>query len=122
MKEVQLASLKKALATLNILGCKYAVIDSDGNRHGDLEIVQKPERKRASPTFPRGEFTTTLRHSLKTWRSVKWPKYPVENMASNAFVEASALGLYATEVRVQLTPLCPAITCKYCAFPKKENK
>ena len=55
MKEVQLASLKKALATLNILGCKYAVIDSDGNRHGDLEIVQKPERKRASPTFPRGE-------------------------------------------------------------------
>lgn len=54
MKEVQLVSLKKALAMLTAVGCKFAVIDPDGNKHGDLEIVQKTDRKRAAPAFKRG--------------------------------------------------------------------
>ena len=56
MKEVQQVSLKKALAMLSAIGCTFAVIDPDGNKHGTLELAEpKTDRKRLSPAFPRGE-------------------------------------------------------------------
>ena len=55
MKEVQSATLKKTIALLTAMGCKFAVIDPDGEKHGDLEIIEPKERKRATPAFPRGE-------------------------------------------------------------------
>lgn len=49
MSQIQEQALKRALAMLNGLKCKYAIIDPLGIKHGDLEIkvqeVVKKEKK-----------------------------------------------------------------------------
>jgi len=55
MKEVQQVSLKKAITMLAAIGCKFAIVNPDGNKHGTLEITEKTDRKRAKSEFRRGE-------------------------------------------------------------------
>lgn len=50
MDDMKSAVLRKALGMLTVLGCKYAVIDPEGNKHGDLEVVP-PKKKRGPPTM-----------------------------------------------------------------------
>lgn len=46
MEEMQKAVLRKALTMLMSLKCQFAVIDPDGQKHGDLEVLPpKPPRK-----------------------------------------------------------------------------
>ena len=45
MQEVQLKLLQRCIRDLNALGCAFAIVDSDGNKHGTLE-VNEPKTKR----------------------------------------------------------------------------
>ena len=45
MNDAQKKLLARALADLELLKCKFAVVDSDGKKHGDLHAAEKPEEQ-----------------------------------------------------------------------------
>jgi len=65
MNEIQKTLLNKALRYLSSIGCKFAVIDLDGNKHGDLPTIEKKKRKiRAPKKYGHGMVTNYLRPFL----------------------------------------------------------
>lgn len=78
-------ALNKAIAILNSLGCQFAIIDADGNQHGDLTVVI--ERQRSISLYPRGEptkFVSGYLSTIKTGQVVEIPfeKYGREKLQS----------------------------------------
>ena len=63
MKEVQKSALDKAVIWLKAAGCTFAIIDADGNKHGELDVVEK-KKKRAS-LYPHGELASYVGSFLK---------------------------------------------------------
>lgn len=56
MENIQKIALEKILKSLTSLGCQFAVVDPDGVKHGDLEIVQPRDKsKRRANKYPYGE-------------------------------------------------------------------
>ena len=53
MEQIKQTTLKKAIVLLNAIGAQYAIIDADGKKHGDLEIVE--QRKRKPSAYEYGE-------------------------------------------------------------------
>jgi hypothetical protein len=62
MIEIQTKQLQKALATLELLGCKYAVQDADGTMHGVLVVEVQKTRKHKNPRrdLSKYEFAKTV--------------------------------------------------------------
>lgn len=54
MMEVQRIAIERALRFLNAAGCKYAILEADGTKHGTLEIATPKETSRRASRFPRG--------------------------------------------------------------------
>lgn len=54
MSNIKQQTLKRALAMLNAIEAKYAVIDIDGNKYGDLEVSEKTKTARK---YPHGELS-----------------------------------------------------------------
>lgn len=52
MNTVHLKALTNAVKLLNAIGAKYAIIDTNGGRHGELEVVTK--KKRSPAKYPYG--------------------------------------------------------------------
>ena len=50
MNDAQKKLLNRALADLALLKCKFAVIDSEGTKHGDLPVEDTSERYRFKDT------------------------------------------------------------------------
>lgn len=56
MEPVQKIALSKLLKSLGALGCKFAVVDPDGVKYGDLEVVDATQKGKRSPLkHPHGE-------------------------------------------------------------------
>lgn len=55
--------LERALMTLKAMNAQFKVILPDGQEFGELEIAQKPEKKRPSK-YPRGTMQAFVRGSL----------------------------------------------------------
>jgi hypothetical protein len=55
MNQVELSVLNKVCGVLNSLNLKYAIVDSDGGKHGDLNIEQVKKLKRRRSIYPLGE-------------------------------------------------------------------
>lgn len=66
--EVNAIALKKALPLLKAAGVKFAVIDHNGVKHGDLEIAPPKELRRQPSRFPRGAF---IGHFLPVVKDMK---------------------------------------------------
>lgn len=65
MEPIQKIALEKLLKSLGALGCKFAVVDPEGVKHGDLEIVEPPQRKKRSPLkHAYGELNTYVESKL----------------------------------------------------------
>lgn len=54
MNNIEKAALDKAISFLKAGKFTYAILDSDGTKHGDLEIVNKTGRKRGALKYPMG--------------------------------------------------------------------
>ena len=52
MNTIHEKALSNAVKLLNAIGAKYAIVDSDSKKHGDLEVVTKSKRKPAK--YPYG--------------------------------------------------------------------
>ena len=46
MEQVKINALKKAIQTLEALGIQYAIIDHEGNLHGNLNVAEKKTKTR----------------------------------------------------------------------------
>lgn len=57
--QVQKIAIDRAIALLQAAGCKFAIVDADGGKYGDLLIAEAPKRHRGA--FPRG---TLVAHFL----------------------------------------------------------
>jgi hypothetical protein len=55
MNQVENSVLNKVTAVLNSLNLKFAIVDSDGNKHGDLNIAEQKKPKRRRSIYPLGE-------------------------------------------------------------------
>jgi hypothetical protein len=64
--EVQKIAISRAISLLRSAKCQFAIIDADGNKHGDLEIATPALRSRGA--FPRG---TLVAHFLPHIGSMK---------------------------------------------------
>ena len=60
MDALQQRAFESAIKTLKNLGCKYYVIDPDGNQHGAIE----EEKKRRVYRYKHGEVTDFIRNQL----------------------------------------------------------
>lgn len=65
MEQIKISTLRKAMTLLNACGFEYAIIDSDGVKHGSLEIVEKKAKsKRGSLAFNYGEISEFVKAHL----------------------------------------------------------
>lgn len=55
MNQVEMSVLNKVCGVLNSLNLKYAIVDSDGGKHGDLSIAEQKKPKRRRSIYPLGE-------------------------------------------------------------------
>lgn len=51
MNMIQQQTFKKALAYLDAVGATYAVIDSSGEKHGTLEVIEPKKRKKSERPY-----------------------------------------------------------------------
>jgi hypothetical protein len=65
MKEIQQKYLQTAIRQLSILPVKFAVIDEDGNKYGDLQITVDTGRKRKKFLYPKGAITVYVMPYIK---------------------------------------------------------
>lgn len=62
MNTVHLKALTNAIKLLNAIGAKYAIVDTNGGRHGELEVVTKSKRKPLK--YPYGSLANHIRPYL----------------------------------------------------------
>jgi hypothetical protein len=84
MYKVQQNTLQKALAMLRAVNCKFLVIDSENNKFGDLEVVEKSTKKR-NLLYPRGELKSYIDPYLRNIAigevvEIPYGKYAAENL------------------------------------------
>lgn len=64
MKDIQKAALDKALSYLIAVGCQFAVIDPDGNKHGTLEVFTPKIPGKRNLRYPYGSIAAHLKPFL----------------------------------------------------------
>ena len=62
MNTIHEKALSNAIKLLNAIGAKYAIVDSDSKKHGDLEVNTK--KKRAPARYPYGVIRKHIRPYL----------------------------------------------------------
>jgi hypothetical protein len=77
MEQIKQTTLKKAIVLLNAIGAQYAIIDADGKKHGDLEIVE--QRKRKPSAYEYGELTNYCRTYFKDLAVGDVQVFPIGN-------------------------------------------
>ena len=64
MKDIQKATLDKALSYLIAVGCQFAVIDPDGNKHGTLDVIAPKIPGKRNLKYPYGSIAAHLKPFL----------------------------------------------------------
>jgi len=89
MKEIQLKELTRSIKFIEGIGCKFKIIDPDGNEYGELEVVTPKQRKRRAPNrFPYGELREfygsqiDLKAAVGSVQIVKIGDYEAEDIRS----------------------------------------
>lgn len=63
--QVKIEALQRALKLLAAAGCKYAIIDADGKKYGELEVAEQKSRTRIPGLHPRGTYKAHFVPMLK---------------------------------------------------------
>lgn len=122
MNQVEKDVLNKVSNVLQSLNLKFAIIDSDGNKHGDLNVEKDKKNKRRRSIFPLGELRAhVMPHMVSTMintsKFIPAGKYGAENVRASVSSYATQLwgsGNYKTRVtadkqNVELTRMDPAV-------------
>jgi hypothetical protein len=86
MNNIEKASLPKIISMLNACKVQFAIIDSSGTKHGNLNVVQRKSRRALK--YPMGTLTSffvPLIENLKADESaeIKCKDYDIESMRSS---------------------------------------
>ena len=76
MHDVQLKLLQRCIRDLETLGCTFAIVDADNQKHGTLEVVEHKDRKAKSP-FEFGAVSKYLETYLKDMKVGDVTEIPV---------------------------------------------
>lgn len=122
MNQVENNVLTKVTSVLNSLNLKFAIIDSDGNKHGDLNIAQVKKPKRRRSIYPLGELRAHIMPHItnimiNTTKHIPVGKYQAENVRASVSSYSTQLwgaGNYRTKVSqdkryVEVTRMDPAV-------------
>ena len=122
MNQVEKDVLNKVTNVLQSLNLKFAIVDSDGNKHGDLNIAEQKKPKRRRSIYPLGEVRAQIMPDMKsiminTTKNIPVGKYQAEVIRGSASSYATQLwgaGNYKTRVTadkryVEVTRLDPQV-------------
>ena len=122
MNQVEKDVLNKVSNVLQSLNLKFAIIDSDGNKHGDLNIEKVKKVKRRRSIYPLGEVRAQIMPHMSsiminTTKNIPVGKYQPEIVRGSVSSYATQLwgaGNYKTRVtadkrNVEVTRMDPAV-------------
>lgn len=94
MNTVHQKALSNAIKLLNAIGAKYAIVDTDMRKHGDLEVITK--KKRAPAKYPYGAIrlhVSPYLASIKVNETARIPvsPYDLETVYGSASSAATTL-------------------------------
>jgi len=96
MNQIEQAVLTKVISVLNSIDLKYAILDSDGNKHGDLNIEQTKKPKRRRSIYPLGEVRNYIMPYMQGLMINSTKHIPVHNYAPE--VIRGSVSSYATQM------------------------
>lgn len=64
MSLIKQQTLKRAIAMLNAIGVSYAIVEEDGTRHGELEVVPKQNGRK----YPRGTLSGIVKPYIENMK------------------------------------------------------
>ena len=122
MNQVEKDVLNKVSNVLQSLNLKFAIIDSDGNKHGDLNIEKDKKPKRRRSIYPLGEVRAQIMPHMSsiminTTKNIPVGKYQPEVIRGSVSSYATQLwgaGNYKTKVSadkryVEVTRMDPSV-------------
>jgi hypothetical protein len=122
MNQVEKDVLNKVSNVLQSLNLKFAIIDSDGNKHGDLNIEKDKKPKRRRSIYPLGEVRAQIMPHMSsiminTTQNIPVGKYQPEVIRGSVSSYATQLwgaGNYKTKVsadkrHVEVTRMDPSV-------------
>jgi len=96
MNQVENSVLSKVTAVLNSLNLKFAIVDSDGNKHGDLNIAEQKKPKRRRSIYPLGELRAYIMPFMQSMMVNTSKQIPVGKYAPE--VVRGSVSSYATHM------------------------
>jgi hypothetical protein len=122
MNQVEKDVLNKVTNVLQSLNLKFAIVDSDGNKHGDLNIEKAKKNKRRRSIYPLGEVRAQIMPHMSsiminTTKNIPVGKYQPEVIRGSVSSYATQLwgaGNYKTKVsadkrHVEVTRMDPSV-------------
>lgn len=122
MNQVEKNVLAKVTSVLQSLNLKFAIVDSDGNKHGDLNLEQIKKLKRRRSIYPLGEIRAHITPHItsimiNTTKHIPVGSYQAEIVRGSVSSYATQLwgaGNYKTRVtadkkHVEVTRMDPAV-------------
>jgi hypothetical protein len=122
MNQVEKDVLNKVTNVLQSLNLKFAIVDSDGNKHGDLNVEKAKKPKRRRSIYPLGEVRAQIMPHMKsiminTTKHIPVGNYQPEVIRGSVSSYATQLwgaGNYKTKVSqdkryVEVTRMDPAV-------------
>ena len=122
MNQVEKDVRNKVSNVLQSLNIKFAIIDSDGNKHGDLNVEKDKKNKRRRSIYPLGELRAHIMPHItsimiNTTKNIPVGKYQPEIVRGSVSSYATQLwgaGNYKTRVtadkrNVEVTRMDPAV-------------
>jgi hypothetical protein len=73
MSKIQEVVLKRAIVMLEGMKCSYAIIDPLGNKHGLLDVKEKPTNVRKYPHGERSRYTLSFIHLMQVGDVISIP-------------------------------------------------
>jgi hypothetical protein len=112
MEQVKINTLNKAIQMLNAIGVQYAVIDFDGNHHGELQ-VEKPKKRKTTLDQKWGEISEHIKPfiegirpgEVRTFTCGKFPPETVRSTTSSILIRWFGKSTYTTAVKRETNEL-----------------
>ena len=79
MSLIKQQTLKKAISMLNAIGASYAIIDEDGTKHGELNVL----RSLAPRKYPRGTLSNYVKPYLENMKVGDVVPIPIGEFSMN---------------------------------------
>jgi hypothetical protein len=95
MREIEKKVLNRALQMLDAIKCEYAVVDADGNQHGELQI--QPKKTKRPMKYEWGALTNHVRplvQNMKIGDVVKVPVAPFDVASVQGLVGSCCFKLW----------------------------